>query len=98
VGAPGGVRRRWHSTTLPRTVVARGLRIVKSGNEPSIEIALFRFTCGAGEFGYGAWFAHVRCAPAELRRVILVRRRTISVSVGDLEEGRRPSDLIGWLG
>jgi hypothetical protein len=46
----GGIgRRRWHSTALPHTVVARDLHTVKSGNEPSLEIALFRFTCSARE-------------------------------------------------
>ena len=51
--------RRWHSTALPHTVVAEDLHTVKSGKEPSIEIALFRFTFSTRELAPGCLCAEM---------------------------------------
>jgi hypothetical protein len=47
---------------------------IKVRTHPSSSLyASIRIT--PGEFGYGAWFVRVRCAPAELRRCMWARRR-----------------------
>jgi hypothetical protein len=51
--------RRWHSTALPHTVVAEDLHTAKSGKEPSIEIALFRFTFSTRELAPGCLCAEM---------------------------------------
>jgi hypothetical protein len=62
--------------------VGRALCRVAAGKYPSIVFALRFSRHSTREFGHGAWTAHARCAQAELRREILVRRRLVPAGVG----------------